>query len=80
MRQLKKTDPLPVGDGASGSPRDNAPGRQTYLAARAEWNERYGSYIQQARSWRLVALLSMSVSVIAVAGVVYIGSQSRLGP
>ena len=56
------------------------PGAETYLAARAEWNERYGSYIQQARAWRLAALLSMVVAAGAVSGVVYIGSQSRLVP
>jgi type IV secretory pathway TrbF-like protein len=56
------------------------PGTETYLAARAEWNERYGSYIQQAKTWRLAALLSMTVAAGAVGGVVYIGSQSRLVP
>lgn len=52
----------------------------TYLQARAEWNERYGSYIASARSWRLIALLSMSAALLAIGGVVYIGSQSRIVP
>jgi type IV secretory pathway TrbF-like protein len=57
-----------------------SPGKETYMAARAEWNERYGSYIQQARSWRLAFFMSAAVSLMSVAGVVYIGSQSRLVP
>jgi type IV secretory pathway TrbF-like protein len=55
-------------------------GTQTYLAAKAEWNERYGSYISQARSWRLAALLSMGVAIGCVAGISYIGSQSHIVP
>lgn len=51
-----------------------------YLAARAEWNERYGNYINQAKSWRIAAIISGVVSVAAVAGVIYIGSQSKLIP
>ena len=63
------------------SPPDTAkPGVETYLAARAEWNERYGSYISQARIWRLAALLSMLVALGAVGGVIYIGSQSKIVP
>lgn len=50
------------------------------MAARAEWNERYGSYIQRERAWRTAFFMSAAVSVMAVAGVVYIGSQSRLVP
>jgi type IV secretory pathway TrbF-like protein len=57
-----------------------SPGKETYMAARAEWNERYGSYIQQARFWRLAFFMSAAVSLMSVGGVVYIGSQSRLVP
>jgi len=37
-----------------------------YLAARQEWNERYGSYIAAAKRWRRVALMSLSITAIAV--------------
>lgn len=82
MWRPQRTAPSPPspGSGIASSPKDGAPGKSTYLAARAEWNERYGSYIQQARAWRLIAFLSMLVATIAVLGVVYIGSQSRLVP
>jgi len=81
MMPPRKTESpaLPPSDGGS-APTPTKPGSETYLAARAEWNERYGSYIQQARAWRLAALLSMVVAAGAVGGGVYIGSQSRIVP
>lgn len=51
-----------------------------YLDARREWNERYGDYIQQAQHWRLMAIVSGMVSLIAVTGVAYIGAQSKVVP
>ena len=51
-----------------------------YMAARREWNERYGSYIAQARAWRLTAVASLAVAFVAVAGVVWIGAQNRVVP
>ncbi|WP_168409155.1 VirB8/TrbF family protein [Erwinia amylovora] len=51
-----------------------------YLSGRREWNERYGSYIQRANQWRLTAIMALVIALIAVGGVVYIGSQSRLVP
>ena len=29
-----------------------------YLAARREWDERYGEFITRARNWRTVAMIS----------------------
>ncbi|MDE0208164.1 MAG: VirB8/TrbF family protein [Candidatus Tectomicrobia bacterium] len=51
-----------------------------YLAARREWNERYGSYIAAARSWRLAAFGALAVAVAAVGGVVYFAGQNKLIP
>ena len=59
-----------------GSPR----ARNPYLDGRREWNERYGDYISRERSWKLVAMLSSFVSLAAVAGLIYIGSQSKFVP
>jgi len=56
------------------------PHSAVYMAARAEWNERYGSYIAQAHAWRLTALTSLAVAFVAVAGVVWIGAQNRVVP
>ena len=58
----------------------DSPHSAVYIAARAEWNERYGSYIAQAHAWRLTALASLGVAFLAVAGVVWIGAQNRVVP
>ena len=58
----------------------DGPHSAVYMAARAEWNERYGSYIAQAHAWRLTALASLGVALVAVAGVVWIGAQNRVVP
>ncbi len=58
----------------------NDPHSAVYLAARREWNERYGSYIAAARTWRLVAFASLGVAAVAVGGVVWQSSQSRVVP
>ena len=47
----------------------DGPHSAVYMAARAEWNERYGSYIAQAHAWRLTALASLGVAFVAVTGV-----------
>jgi len=51
-----------------------------YLAARREWNERYGDFIVAARTWRLATFLSFAVSLILAAGSIYLASQSVLVP
>ena len=47
---------------------------------RREWNERYGDYIQQARQWRRLAILCASIALVAVLGIAWIGSRSKLVP
>ena len=42
----------------------DGPHSAVYMAARAEWNERYGSYIAQAHAWRLTALASLGVAFV----------------
>jgi type IV secretory pathway TrbF-like protein len=56
------------------------PHSAVYLAARREWNERYGSYIAQAHAWRLTALAALGVAFVAVVGVVWIGAQNHIVP
>jgi P-type conjugative transfer protein TrbG len=46
------------------------PPENPYLAARQEWNERYGSYVSAAASWRFAAITAqMEASIIPGAGV-----------
>jgi len=51
-----------------------------YLAARREWDERYGDALARAHSWRLAAFGSLIVAAIAVLGAVYIGAQPKIKP
>jgi type IV secretion system protein VirB5 len=58
----------------------DSPHSAVYLAARREWNERYGSYIAQANNWRLIAIAALGVAAVAVAGTVWQSTQSRVQP
>lgn len=51
-----------------------------YMAAREEWNERYGDYIARARNWRAVAFVSSFASLILAGGVVFMSLQTRFVP
>jgi type IV secretion system protein TrbF len=62
------------------APDPDRPYSAIYMAARREWNERYGSYIAQAHAWRLTAVASLAVAFVAVGGVVWIGAQNRVVP
>lgn len=48
-----------------------------YLSARREWNERYGSYIKAASSWRLVTLILLMITLISVIGLAVSSSQNK---
>lgn len=51
-----------------------------YLDARREWNERYGSEVKQAATWRLVAIGSLIVAGVAVTGLAVSASQNKMVP
>ena len=51
-----------------------------YIAARREWNERYGDYIAQARNWRFVAFGSVFTAILATGGMVWQAKQSHIVP
>ncbi len=58
----------------------NSEANNPYLDARREWNERFGSYIAQAATWRFIAVLAMLVAAVAVGGAIYLASQTRFIP
>lgn len=60
-------------------PKSKAP-ENPYLAARQEWNERYGASIHAARSWRIVGVTGMLMAVIGVTYALYLSTQVRLVP
>lgn len=51
-----------------------------YLAARRDWDERYGDLITRARNWRLMALVSGLVALAAVVGMAVLATRSRIIP
>ncbi|MDP9838594.1 type IV secretion system protein VirB5 [Neorhizobium huautlense] len=58
---------------------DRAP-ENPYLAARQEWTERYGSYVQAARAWRLVGIVALIMAVIGFSYAMYLSTQVKLVP
>ena len=59
---------------------DATPPENPYLAARQEWNERYGDYIQAARSWRLVGITALAIAAIGFGYALYQSTQVKLVP
>ena len=51
-----------------------------YLAARREWDERYGDLITRARNWRMAAFLALGVAVIETGGMVAHSMRSKVVP
>jgi type IV secretory pathway TrbF-like protein len=51
-----------------------------YLAARREWDERYGEFITRARNWRTIAVISALVSLVATGGMLWQVARSRVIP
>jgi type IV secretion system protein VirB5 len=58
----------------------NRPPDSPYLAARQEWTERYGSYVQAARAWRIVGILGLAMAVTGFAYALYLSTQIKLVP
>jgi type IV secretion system protein VirB5 len=55
-------------------------GKSPYLAARDEWNERYRDLIVAARNWRLLAVTSSVLALVAVLGLIVIGAKPKVIP
>ncbi len=62
------------------TPAQTADVESPFVAAKREWNERYGDYIAQAKNWRLAAIFSLLISVILAAGTIWQAGQSKLVP
>ena len=56
------------------------PGRNPYLDARREWDERYGDALARARNWQRAAFGALAVALVAVVGIAHIGAQSKIEP
>jgi type IV secretory pathway TrbF-like protein len=51
-----------------------------YLAARLEWDERYGDLITRAKNWRITAILCAVGMVILSIGMVVVAMKSKIVP
>jgi type IV secretion system protein VirB5 len=51
-----------------------------YLAARRSWNEHVGALVTQRQTWQFIGIFSLLITLVAVAGLIQIGSQSRFIP
>lgn len=51
-----------------------------YLAARKEWDERYGDLISRARNWRAACFAMAGVAFLAVGGMIVMSRQARIVP
>ena len=51
-----------------------------YIAARMEWNERYGSYVKAAAFWRIVGITGMLMAVIGFSYALYQSTKVKLVP
>ncbi len=56
------------------------PPENPYLAARQEWNERYGSYVKSASAWRMVGITSLMMAVIGFSYALYQSTEVKLVP
>ena len=61
----------PVPGGATDNP---------YLNARRTWNAHTGAVVSARQMWQIVGVLCLLITLCAVAGVVWLGSQSKLIP
>jgi type IV secretion system protein TrbF len=51
-----------------------------YLAARKEWDERYGDLITRARNWRAAAFLALAVLVVETGGLIALAMKTKVVP
>ena len=56
------------------------PPENPYIAARQEWNERYGSYVKAAAAWRIVGIVGILLAVISTSYALYQSTQVKLVP
>lgn len=51
-----------------------------YLAARREWDERYGDLITRARNWRTMAFICGLIALVSSGGLIWQSSKSHVVP
>ncbi len=51
-----------------------------YLAARREWEERYGGFVSAAKAWKITTFVSLLIALVATAGAIYLAGQKEVVP
>ncbi len=51
-----------------------------YLAARREWEERYGGFVAAAKAWKITTFVSLVIALVATAGAIYLAGQKEVVP
>lgn len=51
-----------------------------YLNARREWNHHVGGVLSASRTWQVIGIVSLLIALVAVAGMIHLGSQSKFIP
>jgi type IV secretory pathway TrbF-like protein len=51
-----------------------------YLAARKEWDERYGGLIERAKQWRVAAVLALVVALAEAIVIIGVATRPRTAP
>ena len=51
-----------------------------YLSARRTWNHLHQAQIASRRSWEMLAILCLLITLASVGGIAYVGSQSKFVP
>jgi type IV secretion system protein TrbF len=59
---------------------DSSSSNTHYANARRDWNERYGTYIEQAKHWRLVALGALAVCLVLSLFMGVVAMQNKIVP
>src|SRR5205823_9043764 len=64
----------------SRKPSEHADLMNPYLAARREWDERYGNLITRAKNWRLLAFLCACTVLVQTVGLIILSMRSKVVP
>ena len=57
-----------------------SPETSPYLAARREWDERYGNFITRARNWRAAAFLALLIAMLETGGLIALSMKAKTVP
>ena len=80
---VRLEEPIPISQKAhadTAEPKNTKSEYNPYLAARREWDERYGNLISRERNWRFMAVLSSLVALAAVGGMIRLSTKTHIVP